>query len=115
MQHRKRRQIWSMKRQNNTTRPKRYPTNKQNLAEFLGACFYWCIIAIHYHFKRKKEGHRKLKVPSLSEIMDMPTGDKNKDIQYVDGCLLYCIGMVLIIPFVLLIAYIFYLICASFK
>ena len=57
----------------------------------------------------------EIKVPSLNDIMDMPTGDKIKDIQYVDGCLLYCIGMVLIIPFVLLIAYIFYLICASFK
>ncbi len=25
-----------------------------DLGDFLGACFYWCIIAIHYHFKRKK-------------------------------------------------------------
>ena len=45
----------------------------------------------------------------------MLTGDKNKDIQYVDGCLLHCIGMFLIIPFVLLIAYIFYQIHSSFK
>lgn len=47
-----------------------------DLGDFLGACFYWCVIAIHYHFKRKKEGHRRLKVPLLSVIMDMPTGDK---------------------------------------
>ena len=102
-------------RGNNNKKKYKIPTTPYDLGDFLGACFYWCIIAIHYHFKRKREGHRKLKVPSLSEIMDMPTGDKNKDIHYVDGCLLYCIGMVLIIPFVLLIAYIFYLICASFK
>ena len=102
-------------RGNNNKKKYKIPTTPYDLGDFLGACFYWCIIAIHYHFKRKREGHRKLKVPSLSEIMDMPTGDKNKDIQYVDGCLLYCIGMVLIIPFIGLFGYILLLIYEFFK